>query len=125
MATTLKTLLAILLVVTTLPSCKKEGPGGKASISGRILHHSLPITNATIYIKYGAQEFPGTDPSAYDVSVTAGTDGTYAFIELRKGNYYLFSIGYDSAISQTVKGGIPIRIKSKTENITSDIPVVE
>lgn len=124
MKTTIRILLATLLLAA-ITSCKKEGTGGKASVTGRILHHSLPIPNATVYIKYGAQEFPGTDPSAYDANVTAGSDGKYSFAGLRKGNYYLFSMGYDAAISQTVRGGIPIRMQSKTENLTSDIPVVE
>lgn len=124
MKATTKIFLAI-LSIAIIASCKKEGIGGKASVTGKILHHSLPIPNATVYIKYGTQEFPGVDPSAYDASVTAGADAKYTFTELRKGNYYLFSIGYDTAISQTVRGGIPVGIKSKTENLTSDIPVVE
>ncbi len=124
MKRTIKILIAT-LSITAIASCKKEGTGGKASVTGKILHHSLPVPNATVYIKYGTQEFPGTEPSAYDASVTAGSDAKYTFSDLRKGNYYLFSIGYDTAISQTVRGGVPIGIKSKTESLTSDIPVTE
>ena len=84
-----------------------------------------PIPNATVYIKYGAKESAGTNLSNYDASVTAGADAKYEFKDLTKGDYYLFSIGYDSAISNTVNGGTGATIKKKTETVNTDIPVVE
>ncbi|MFA7379101.1 MAG: hypothetical protein WC150_01485 [Bacteroidia bacterium] len=119
------TTLIIAMMITTVLSCKKEGTGGKAIITGYIKHHSAPIPNATVYIKYGAKESAGISPSNYDASVTAGADAKYEFKELNKGDYYVFSVGYDSAISNAVVGGIPVTIKKKTETVNANIPVVE
>jgi len=117
--------IILVLALTQCFSCKKEGLGGKATITGSVLHHSLPIPNAVIYIKYGTNELPGTDPSAYDASVTADANAKFEFKDLRKGKYYLFSIGYDSAIFQTVRGGMPVEIKKKSESKNIDLAVVE
>ena len=124
MKTTIK-ILSVILVMAVISSCKKEGTGGKATITGYVKHHSAPIPNATVYIKYGAKESPGTDPSNYDANVTADTSAKYVFKDLAKGDYYLFSIGYDSAISNTVYGGTGATIKKKTEAVQVDVPVVE
>ena len=43
-------LFAITFIVS---SCHKEGIGGKSSVSGGVFHHSKPIPNAIVYIKYG------------------------------------------------------------------------
>lgn len=111
----------VLLVVT---SCKKEGPGGRANIHGVVAHHGLPIPNATVYIKYGATEFPGTDVAEYDDQVTADATGKYEFSNLVKGDYYLFATGYDAAILENVKGGVYVKVK-RNEHKEAEIPVTE
>lgn len=118
-------ILTAILAFTIISSCKKEGTGGKATIMGYVKHHSAPIPNATVYIKFGATESPGTSPSNYDANITADANGKYEFKELNKGDYYILSIGYDSAISNTVIGGTGAKIKKKTETVNTDIPVVE
>ena len=47
--------------------------------------------------------------------------------ELKPGQYFLYSTGWDPDISQEVKGGIGIKIKAKdkTKEIDLDIPVTE
>ncbi|TAL61262.1 MAG: carboxypeptidase regulatory-like domain-containing protein [Bacteroidetes bacterium] len=105
--------------------CSKEGTGGKATIQGMVKHHSDPIPGAVIYIKYGAEESPGTDITYYDASATGDANAHYEFSDLKKGDYYLFAVGFDSNIVQTVIGGIPVEIKSKTETVTADVPVTE
>jgi hypothetical protein len=121
-----KIIIAIMSIsVLLIASCKKEGTGGKAKITGKVMHHIVPIPNAVVYIKYGAKESPGTDPSNYDASVTADANASYEIINLQKGDYYLFAIGYDGSISNTVKGGLPISIKKKTETKTTNVAVVE
>lgn len=124
MKTTTKILLAI-LSIATITSCKKEGTGGKAIITGYAKHHANPIPNTIVYIKYGVMESPGTNPANYDANVTADGNGKYEFRDLNKGNYYLFGIGYDSGISNTVTGGIPVQIKKKTETVNADVPITE
>ena len=114
----------LLLSVFAIASCKKEGTGGKSSVSGAVKHHSQIIPNAVVYIKYGATEFPGSDVSVYDASTVATTSAKYEFKELQKGDYYLYSVGYDSAISLPVKGGFGVVLK-KNEAKTADVPVTE
>jgi hypothetical protein len=113
-----------LIAATTFFSCKKEGTGGKSTVSGTVKHHSNPIPNAIVYIKYGATEFPGVDLSVYDNHVTADANAHYEFKDLRKGDYYLYGVGYDANIFETVKGGVGIKLKYNN-NISSDIPVTE
>jgi len=126
----------IALIGLTFTNCTKEeeeiviqetpGIGGTSIITGHVKHHDVHIPNATVYIKYGATELPGTDSSDFDDYTVASTgDGHYEFEELKKGNYYLYSTGYDSTISEIVKGGVPTRINSEPETVEIDIPVAE
>ena len=114
-----------LLPVLLLVSCGKEGPGGKGAIHGMVMHHSAIIPGAVVYIKYGTQESPGSNITYYDASVTSDSGAHYEFADLRKGDYYLFSVGFDSSSAQTVNGGIPVEIKNKTETVSADVPVTE
>lgn len=120
---TKKVILA--LAVIAFVSCKKEGLGGKAKITGAVLHHDTPIPNAIVYIKYGTKESAGTDGANYDASVNADANAKFEFPDLQKGDYYLYATGYDSNISANVKGGNPVEIKKKTENKNNDVQVVE
>lgn len=114
------------LVVISLfaVSCKKEGTGGKSSISGVVEHHGAAIPNSVVYIKYGATDFPGTAVSAYDAQVTADASGNYKFDGLRKGDYYLYGIGYDNSIVAPVTGGVGVKIRYN-EDKSIDVPVTE
>lgn len=115
----------MMIAIFTITSCKKEGTGGSAIITGYSRHHAKAIPNAMVYIKYGVMESPGTDPANYDANTTSDGSGKYEFKELNKGNYYLYGIGYDSAISNIVTGGIPVTIKKKGETVQSDVPITE
>ena len=108
----------------TFSACLKEGPGGKSSVSGSVLHHDMTIPNCVVYIKYNAVDFPGTDISKYDASVTADANAHYEFKGLRKGDYYLYGVGYDDHISEAVTGGIHVKLKYNKEFHT-DVPVTE
>lgn len=112
------------IVLFTITSCKKDGTGGTATIKGYVAHHSIKIPNATVYIKYGATEFPGADVSSYSSSVKADGNGYYEIKNLRKGNYFLYGVGYDPAFVANVYGGIPISLRNK-EAVEADIAVVE
>ncbi|MCE9537856.1 MAG: hypothetical protein K8R85_01380 [Bacteroidetes bacterium] len=110
--------------VLILSSCHKEGNGGKSSVNGYVSHHGHKIGNSIVYIKYGAVEFPGADVTKYEASVTADVDGRYEFKNLRKGLYFLYAVGYDNLIMETVTGGTGVKLKyNKAE--TTDIPVIE
>lgn len=105
-------------------SCKKEGPGGKSSVSGNVKHHQELIPSAIVYIKYGATEFPGGDISIYDDKVTSDTNAHFEFKDLEKGDYYLYGVGYDFTGSYNVVGGVGIELKRNKASIV-DVPVTE
>ncbi|HET7819638.1 MAG TPA: hypothetical protein VFL70_10055 [Bacteroidia bacterium] len=117
--------LSIALLLFFCSSCTKEGPGGKIIIKGRVMHHEQPIPNATVYIKYGTQDSPGSNITYYDANVKADANANYQFNNLRRGEYYLFGVGFDSTIVEQVSGGIPVKVKNKEETVTLDVPVVE
>lgn len=120
----------IILLVTGIAlsivfsGCHKEGTGGKSSVSGSVKHHSMLIPNAVVYIKYGTKEFPGTNVSLYDASVTADANAHYEFKDLRKGDYYLYGVGHDMTIMENVTGGVAVTLKYNKES-SIDIPVTE
>ncbi|MDO9186308.1 MAG: hypothetical protein Q7W13_09880 [Bacteroidia bacterium] len=110
--------------VFAFSSCYKEGSGGKSGVNGNVSHHGHLVANAIVYIKYDAVEFPGADVSKYNASVTADANGHYEFKDLRKGVYYLYAVGYDNSIMETVTGGTGIKLKYNKAT-SSDIPVLE
>jgi hypothetical protein len=114
----------MLLSVLIISSCHKEGEGGKSSVSGSVKHHTKLIPNAVVYIKYGAKEFPGTDISKYDASVTSDANAHYEFKDLYKGDYYLYGVGYDNQIMEAVTGGTGIELK-RNKHSDIDVPVTE
>jgi hypothetical protein len=117
--------LSLLFVLSvSITSCRKEGTGGKSSVSGSVKHHSKLIPNAVVYIKYGATEFPGSNVALYDASVTADANAHYEFKDLRKGDYYLYGVGYDNTIMEIVSGGVGAKLKYNKET-TADVPVTE
>ena len=107
-----------------LTACKKEGIGGNAEISFTVEHHEQIIPHAKVYIKYGAKEFPGAVTTAYDDSVQTDASSHGHFADLIKGDYYIYGIGYDSAVSSIVKGGVGFTLKAKDE-LTGRLAVTE
>lgn len=111
------------LLIFFFVSCKKNQLGGASTIQGRVVHHEKAISHSRVYIKFNAKEFPGTDVSLYNASVEADHHGNYSF-KCYKGDYYLYGVGYDSAISKPVVGGIPVHIRNN-ETVDADVAVTE
>ncbi len=124
-----------LLAIFSFAACKKEegtteeppltgGKGGAATLRVTMRHHTKPIDTGTVHIKYKAKDAPTTpyDDSA-KVVLDAGVP-VATFSGLTKGSYYLYGFGYDPAIVNNVKGGIPYEItEEKSLDIT--VPVTE
>lgn len=85
-------------------ACKKPpGPGGKATIKGKIYvkdfntaAYGAPISEyyspgETVYISYG-------DDQSADNDVKTGTDGSFEFLYLRTGHYKVFANSRDTSI---------------------------
>jgi hypothetical protein len=122
--------LLLLFVYTAFEfsSCCKGGSGGSATLDCSVFHHSKPIPGATVYIKYNATEFPGADVSAYSDHVKASSSSnTLKFDGLHCGDYYLYGVGYDSALGTPVTGGIHVQIKysDRKKEESTNVPVTE
>ena len=129
MKNTVKIILIASIVTFTLAACRKAGPGGKVKVAAFPKHHNKSIPGAMVYIKYGTKNFPGEDVSKYDdkgmAEVMPGEDPHVHFEDLRKGDYYLYSVGYDSSIARPVKGGVSFTISKKDGEMDVDVPVTE
>jgi len=106
-----------LLLAVALSSCCKEGTNGEATLTVHLAHHGTPITSTTaypdtIFIKFNADELPGTKPSDFDTYVvgTAGEDHVHVK-NLKCGKYYLYGVGFDPAGPYRVTGGMGVKIK--------------
>lgn len=108
-------LFAILIIAGSMLSCNKPGAGGKAKLNIHVIHEATGtvVPGAVVYIKYGASEFPGADPSYYDDKRTADNSGICEFEDLRRGNYYLYAEGIYPATSKVTSGGIAFDIRNK------------
>jgi hypothetical protein len=125
----MKRIIAICILLTMIlafGNCKKNQLGGKSKVKGIVAHHGKPVSNATVYIKFNATEFPGEDVSVYDASVTANQSGYYEVNNFHKGNYFLYAVGIDPEIAapSVVKGGLAVSLRSREEK-DIDIPVSE
>ncbi len=112
-----------LLLLTLCFGCKKNQLGGKSTIKGSVMHHSQIIPNATVFIKFKAKDFPGTDTGSYDDKVVADAEGHYE-IKCYKGDYYLYGVGYDISIQEVVSGGLAVHIRNN-ETVSVDVAVTE
>ncbi|MDF2448318.1 MAG: hypothetical protein K0R26_822 [Bacteroidota bacterium] len=114
----------VLIALALMISCKKNQIGGKATIRGTVKHHDKPIEHAIVYVKFNASEFPGEDLKLYDTYVEADGSGNYN-ISVYKGNYYLYAVGTDLDVPPPyeVKGGVPVTVKKRKDELTVDIAI--
>ncbi len=118
-------LVSLISLCVYSSSCTKEGPRGKALIKGYVKHHSTLIPGATVYIKYGTKDFPGSNTQYYNSSTVCNSNAYFEFKDMQKGNYYLFGIGFDSTFVKDVSGGLPIELKTKTQTLETVVAVTE
>ena len=107
-----------------ISACTKAGLGGNAEIAAFPQHHGKAIKGATGYIKFNSSEAPSS-LQAYDLVVppkSASEDHVH-FENLQPGDYYIYMVGYDSAIQQVVRGGIPYTLSRSNRNSEVDVQV--
>ncbi len=114
------------LFVSTLffVSCKKAGLNGNATIVAFPKHHGKAIYGATVYVKFNTKDSPGSSSSSYDATFIGEAKEDHVHLEeLKQGNYYVFAVGYDSAIRLPVYGGQAITIKRKDRSKEQDVDI--
>jgi hypothetical protein len=135
-------LLFGLATLQVASSCKKDeeqclaGSGGGASLVLYPQHHGDPIIGIpgyvdSAFIKFNASDFPGDDPSKYDIVIAGEVGSNNIRVNgLKCGKYYIFMTGKDTNLvvvdQQRVKGGIPFTIEEGFSDTKSVIvPVTE
>jgi hypothetical protein len=135
-----KQLLIFAAIITWIfisASCKKKddcvaGSGGAVTIAAFPQHHTKPIFSTggnhtdTAYVKFGTQDFPGTNPASYDLVIAGDSGEDHVHIpNLKCGEYYIYMTGFDTSINQRVTGGIPYSFSQTSGEIDLDVPVTE
>jgi hypothetical protein len=122
-------------------SCKKKGSdcnagtGGNLTVVAFLKHHGMVITNKawhpdTVYVKFNAQNSPGTNPSSYDKFFVGEAGEDHIHLEgLQCGDYYFYGTGLDTTLDTIqnphVSGGIPFSTENTSGEIDLNIPVSE
>ena len=128
----MKRLSVFALFLTCMVSCKPDkgvtpGKGGSATVNVYLQHHTIAkrLVNCKVYIRYNTLDAPTS--GVYDDSMVCINHDSLvscSFTGLQNGNYYFYGKGYDTSISQAVKGGLPYTISSQTVQ-DFDLPVSE
>ncbi|MCC6370175.1 MAG: hypothetical protein IT236_04135, partial [Bacteroidia bacterium] len=71
----------LLLGVFGITSCKKNDTGGKATLHVMVYHHSTPINNSVLYIKFGTQSQPSNPTADYDLKVDSERGENHIHVE--------------------------------------------
>lgn len=121
---------ALLLLAISCKPDKKEsaGKGGSATLDIRPQHHTVAknIINGKVFIRYNTLDAPTS--GVYDDSVACTNRDSISianFSGLKNGSYYLFVTGYDTTVSQNVKGGVPCTISTQSATLSVTVPVSE
>jgi hypothetical protein len=132
-------LMALGMVALSMQSCKDEkedtcvaGSGGSVDLTLFPQHHGEAIPGMAGYvdsafIKFNTRDFPGDDPSKYDLVLTGDVGSDSVLVQgLKCGDYFLFMTGFDTSIAERVKGGIPYTIQEGASGIKNVVvPVTE
>jgi len=117
-------------------SCKKDctaGSGGEVVLILKPEHHAIPIYGTSTYrdtafIKFNASDFPGIEPSKYDLVIPGNPGENFVKTPgLKCGLYYIFMTGFDTSAAWNVRvvGGLPIDFSETSGEKTVVIAVSE
>jgi hypothetical protein len=123
-------------LVSLFPSCKKgnkcdAGTGGNVTVIATLKHHSKIIPSQanyldTVYVKFNTSDFPGSDIASYDAYFVGSISEIPVRITgLKCGQYYLYGAGFDTVLSDRVKGGVPFSTELESGEVSINIPVTE
>lgn len=107
---------AFCLFCLALAACNGKEPATFAlptEVCVRTMHHSQPIPQATVFVKFNADTFPGYDRPAsfFDASFRTGAGGRGCFAPLPEGRHWLVAFGYDSLyFPHDVRGSLRVEI---------------
>ena len=126
----MKILLPVLFASCLLAaSCGRDedtivaGKGGNATLKVNPSHPGAVIMDCMVYIEYNSEDRPLDN--AYDDSVKCILENgkpIATFPGLKKGNYYLYGFGIDTAGTHKVKGGTKHTITEEKEQ-SINLPV--
>ncbi|MFD3002894.1 hypothetical protein ACFS7Z_21180 [Pontibacter toksunensis] len=113
--------ILVILLLTGLIGCEKEGIGGKGEIKGSAIYGDSSLKQAMFYIKYGADSSPGTDISRYDASSATDQEGNFHFKDLNKGHYYIYAVGMGD--NEPIVGGMHVELEKNEhrENVQINV----
>ena len=104
--------IMILLAVACQKTTPEEIPL-PTEVCIQTFHHHNPIPNASIYLKYNADSFPGYDkgPEYYDAVFYTGPDARGCKQSVPEGTHWVVAFGYDSLyFPHDVWGSVKINI---------------
>ncbi len=112
-------------------SCKKNSNGlnGDATIVVFLKHNNIIIPNQpgypdTVFVKFNALTSPGTDPGKYDTFFIGENGKDHVNCRgLKKGLYFFYGVGMDTAGPFRVTGGAAHEIKWSRRNSQQDVNI--
>ena len=127
--------LGLVGAVMLFASCKPDdgadvciaGTGGNITIVTRPRHHSKAVRPYAVWVKYNSKDAPGVTAANYDLTRIADTALDHVRVTgMKCGDYYFYMNGYDTAIRESVRGGIPFTVPAgSTGEVIIDVPVTE
>jgi len=119
--------LVLVLAIVAQMACRPALPDEiplPTKICVRTQHHTWPIPQAMVYLKYNTDTFPGYDkpPSYFDASFKTGANAHGCIEPVPEGRHWLIAYGYDSLyFPHDVYGSMRIEISLSSKPVLDTI----
>lgn len=104
----MKRVFNILIVLLLATSCKKQNethtvPAAVVRCFITAAHHSIPVPNCSLFIKWGTVNFPGTDSTLYDERHVCDANGQFTLTGIPNGDeaFTVYAKGIDAGWDST------------------------